>query len=133
VVARLSTTFLLETMSKLKVKKITFLVVFSQILMIFAIFFTFNVLIISYRNVVERRATTHFAQNFELYQMEVLKTKSDIPFQESKMGSSVFPKRLLMKSSFKFSNVLQSIENFMSYRNHYLHLMQKLVFIEKIQ
>ncbi len=120
-------------MSTLKVKKITFLVVFSQILMIFAIFFTFNVLIVSYRNVVERRATTHFAQNFELYQMEVLKMKSDIPFQKLKIGSSVFPKRLLMKSSFKFSNVLQSIENFMSYRNHYLHLMQKLVFIEKIQ
>ncbi len=97
------------------------------------IFFTFNVLIVSYRNVVERRATTHFTQNFELYQMEVLKTKSDIPFQKSKMGSSVFSKRLLVKSFFKFSNVLQSIEDFESYRNHYLHLMQKLVFIEKIQ
>jgi hypothetical protein len=97
------------------------------------IFFTFNVLIISYRNVVERRASAHFAQNFERYQMEVLKTKYDIPYQKSKMGSIVFPKRLLMKSSFKFSDILQSIENFMSYRNHYLHLMQKLVFIEKIQ
>src|SRR5579862_4531593 len=119
-------------MSTSKVEKIAKIIKICEKTTKNVIFFTFGVLIISYRKVVESRATTHFTQNFELYQMEVLKMKSDKPFQKSKMGFFVFPKCFLMKLIFKFCNVLQSIEDFESYRNHYLHLMQKLVFIEKI-
>ena len=115
-----------------KVEKNVFLADFQQFLMIFATFSTFDILITSYQKVVENRATTHFAQNFELYQMDTSKTMSEKSFQKSKIVSHEFSKNLPMKSSFKFSNILQSIENFESYRNHYLHLILQLVFIEKI-
>jgi hypothetical protein len=49
------------------------------------------------------------------------------------MGSDAFSKNYMVKSSLKVSNIMQSIENFESYRNHCLHLIQVFVFIEKNQ
>jgi hypothetical protein len=82
---------------------------------------------------VESRTTTHFAQNFQLYQMAAFETMPDKSFQKSKMGSYVFSKNHTVQSSLKVSNILQSIEDFESYRNHCLHLIQLFVFIEKKQ
>jgi hypothetical protein len=53
---------------------------FSRFLMIFRIFSTFAILITSHWKAVESRATTHFAQNFQLYQMAAFETMSDKSF-----------------------------------------------------
>ena len=82
---------------------------------------------------MESRATTHFAQNFELYQMAGFEMMYDNSLEKSKMGSYAFSKNYMVKSSLKVSNILHSIENFESYRNHCLHLIQLFVFIEKNQ
>ena len=42
---------------------------------------------------MESRATTHFAQNFELYQMDALKILSDNLFEKSKMVFYTFLKK----------------------------------------
>ena len=78
-----------------------FLVDFPQFLMVFVIFFTFDILIISHWKVVESRATTHFAQNFQLYQMDALKMMSDKPFQKSKRVSHAFSKKSAGEVIFK--------------------------------
>ncbi len=49
------------------------------------------------------------------------------------MGSYAFSKNYMVKSSLKVFNILQSIENFESYRNHCLHLIHLFVFIETNQ
>jgi hypothetical protein len=63
-----------------KVEKNVFSADFSRFLMIFWVFSTFVILITSHWKVVESRATTHFAQNFQLYQMAAFETMSDNSF-----------------------------------------------------
>ena len=67
---------------------------FSQFFMNFRIFSTFVILITSHWKVVESCATTHFAQNFELYQMAAFKTMSGKSFQKSKNGASRISKKV---------------------------------------
>ena len=54
--------------------------VFNRFFTIFHDFSTFVILINSHWKVMESRATTHFAQNFQLYQMAAFETISDNSF-----------------------------------------------------
>ena len=65
--------------------------------------------------------------------MAAFETISDKSFSKSEMASYAFSKNHIAKSSLKVFNILHSIENFESYRNHYLHLIKLFVFIEKNQ
>jgi hypothetical protein len=63
-----------------KSRKNVFSADFPPFLMIFRIFSTFVILTTSHWKAVESRATTHFAQNFQLYQMAAFETMSDKSF-----------------------------------------------------